>query len=69
MILIIVLQILTQQALAHTVSVKAETVITNLDQARAIGGVILSKDPSLNLAVAHLTVSQLNQLSMLNHTG
>ena len=58
-----------QQVQAHTVSAKAETVITNLDQARAIGGVILSKDPSLNLAVAHLTVSQLNQLSMLNHTG
>lgn len=73
MILAIVLQILTlqlvtNQAFAHTVSNKAETVITNLDQARAVGGVILSKDLSLNLAVAHLNSRQLNQLSSLNHS-
>ena len=68
MILLIVLHLFTQKALAHTVSFKSETVITNLDQAQAIGGVILSKDLALNLAVAHLTELQLNQLSGLNHS-
>ncbi len=72
MILILVLQLVTLQlftskVFGHTVSDKSETVITNLDQARALGGVILSKDLSLNLAVAHLNPQQLNQLSVLNH--
>ncbi len=53
---------------AHQVSEKPETVLTNLDQATAVGGVILSKDKSLNLAVTYLTQMQLNQLSKLNHS-
>ncbi len=53
---------------AHDVSANPETVITNLDQALAVGGVILSKDKSLNLAVTYLTQLQLNQLSKLNHS-
>ena len=53
---------------AHEVSEKPEIVLTNLDQAVAVGGVILSKDKSLNLAVSYLTQLQLNQLSKLNHS-
>lgn len=53
---------------AHDVSTKSETVLTNLDQARAVGGVILSQDVVTNLAVAYLTQLQLNQLSILNHS-
>ncbi len=53
---------------AHQVSEKSETVLTNLDQARAVGGIILSKDKALNLAVTFLSQLQLNQLSQLNHS-
>lgn len=55
-------------ASAHSVSNKAETVIANLDQAMAVGGVILSKDKELNLSVTYLTPLQLDQLSKLNHS-
>ncbi len=52
---------------AHDVATQPETVITSLAKARAVGGVILSKDESTDLAVSYLTKLQLNQLSILNH--
>lgn len=46
---------------------QAVTVLTNLDQARAVGGLILSKDVKTNLAVAELRPEQMEQLTLLNH--
>ncbi len=57
----------TLQSRAHQISTQSETVLTSLDQAQALGAVILSKDQSTNTAVAYLTQLQLNQLSDLNH--
>lgn len=54
-------------ALAHDVATTPQTVITSLDAAQAVGGVILSKDDSSNTAVTYLTKLQLSQLSALNH--
>ncbi|MBC7464578.1 MAG: M20/M25/M40 family metallo-hydrolase [Bdellovibrio sp.] len=53
--------------MAHVVSDKPVTVITSLDSAKAVGGVILSKDDSSNTAVTYLNQLQLSQLSSLNH--
>ncbi len=43
------------------------SVLTNLDQAKAVGGHILSVDSVNNLAVSQLNPEQLDKLSMLNH--
>lgn len=52
---------------AHVISESPATVLTSLDKARAVGGVILSSDEKSNLAVTYVTQLQLNQLSQLNH--
>jgi len=44
-----------------------QTVLTNLDQAQALGGAIIAKDVGSNLAVSYLTPQQISQLSLLNH--
>lgn len=44
-----------------------KTVLTNLDQAEAVGGMILSRDVTNNLAVTFLDSFKLEQLSRLNH--
>ncbi len=41
-------------AFSHNVSLKSETVLTNLAQAKAVGGLILSKDEATGTAVAYL---------------
>ncbi len=45
----------------------SQTVLTNLDQALAVGGMILSQDKANNLAVTFLDSAKLDQLSRLNH--
>lgn len=45
----------------------AVTVLTNLDQARALKAPILSSDSRNNLAVTYLNPDQLEKLSLLNH--
>lgn len=64
---LLLISLFSQISFAHTVADKAETVITNLDAARAVGGVILSKDETSNTAVTYLSKLQLNKLSQLNH--
>lgn len=55
-------------AFAHNGSAHGPaTVLTNLDQAIALGSPILSKDPANNLAVTYLNPDQIERLSMLNH--
>ena len=63
----LILAFYSVEAFSHNVATKSETVLTSLDQAKALGGVILSKDESTNTAVAFLTQLQIDQLSRLNH--
>ncbi len=67
MLSFLAMNLMTVLVSAHSVSDKAQTVLTNLDQAKAVGGVILSKDSTTNLAVSFMNPSQLNRLSLLNH--
>lgn len=64
---ILLLSLISTSSFAHDVAVKSETVITSLAQAKAVGGMILSKDEASNTAVAFLTRFQIDQLSKLNH--
>jgi bacterial leucyl aminopeptidase len=63
----LLLAFITPTSFAHNISQQPATVLTNLAQAKAVGGLILSKDESSDLAVTYLTQLQLNQLSKLNH--
>jgi leucyl aminopeptidase len=52
---------------AHFNNSQPQTVITDLNAARAIGGTVLAKDGPTGTAVTYLTQEQLYKLSLLNH--
>lgn len=71
MTLLLTVLLMTATAEAHMASANSnrdgQIVLTNLDQAVAVGGMILSKDTENNLAVTYLDALKLEQLSRLNH--
>lgn len=68
-ILPLLTSIILPVAQAHTLqSQPTQTVLTDLDAAKAVGGMVLAQDKTTNLAITHLNDAQLNQLSRLNHS-
>lgn len=52
---------------AHQIDFQPQTVLTDSASARAVGGIILSEDKDLGVAVTTLTAAQISQLSRLGH--
>lgn len=73
MFIVSLLPLLTSMILpiaqAHPLqSQPTQTVLTDLDAAKAVGGMVLAHDKTANLAITLLNDTQLNQLSWLNHS-